>query len=131
MEVLFPAVIEGDNDSGYSVHFPDLPGCVSAGDTVAEVFSMAREALELHLEGMIEDGETIPDPMPLDRAQALPTEAAATVLLVPAMLPGRTQRINVTLDEGLIGAIDRVAANRSAFLADAARDALRRRREAS
>ena len=45
---------------GYGLYFPDLPGCVTAADTLAELPGNAREALELHLSGMIEDGEAIP-----------------------------------------------------------------------
>ncbi len=46
----------------YGAYVPDLPGCVSTGATIAEVTSGIREALALHLEGMIEDGDPIPPP---------------------------------------------------------------------
>ena len=48
--------------SNFSGHAPDVPGCVSAGDTLDEMNAMMREALEFHLEGMLEDGESIPEP---------------------------------------------------------------------
>ena len=48
--------------SNFSGHAPDLPGCVSVGDTLEEMNAMMREALEFHLEGMLEDGEAIPEP---------------------------------------------------------------------
>lgn len=57
---LFPAYFRRTESGGYSVDFPDLPGCISAGDTLEEALSMAREALSLHLFGMDEDGEAIP-----------------------------------------------------------------------
>jgi predicted RNase H-like HicB family nuclease len=47
----------GDNYSAYS---PDVPGCVSAGDTVDETLAHFREALEMHLEGLAEDGDPTP-----------------------------------------------------------------------
>lgn len=50
------AVVHKDADSDYGVSFPDLPGCVSAGSTLDEAVLMAREALSLHLVGMIDDG---------------------------------------------------------------------------
>lgn len=49
----------GDNWSAYA---PDLPGCVAAGDTVEETRELMREAIELHLAGMREDGDPIPPP---------------------------------------------------------------------
>ena len=45
-----------------SAWVPDLPGCVAAGDTVEEVQSLIREAIEMHLAGMREDGDPIPPP---------------------------------------------------------------------
>lgn len=127
MQVHYPAIIEAAGD-GYSVYFPDLPGCVSAGDTVEEAFDGATEALGLHLAGMVEDGEDLPAPTPYTAVVPDPESRVIAIVLVPAPMPGRTVRINVTLDEGLVKMIDAVSANRSAFLADAAREALSRRR---
>ena len=45
---------------------PDLPGCFSAGSTIDEAIEMAREAIELHLEGLIEDGERVPEPRSIE-----------------------------------------------------------------
>ena len=57
----FAVVIErGENN--LSAYVPDLPGCITTGHTVEEIERNMREAIELHLEGMIEDGETIPEP---------------------------------------------------------------------
>jgi predicted RNase H-like HicB family nuclease len=60
----FLVVIEkaGANFSAYS---PDLPGCVATGDTREEAEATMHEALRLHVEGMIEDGEPIPEPVSL------------------------------------------------------------------
>ncbi len=60
MKYLYPAFFRHTDSGGYSVDFPDLPGCISAGDTLNEALSMAREALSLHLFGMVEDGDTLP-----------------------------------------------------------------------
>jgi predicted RNase H-like HicB family nuclease len=59
---IFPAYFRRAGKRGYSVDFPDLPGCISAGDDLEEALAMAREALSLHLYGMLEDGEAIPKP---------------------------------------------------------------------
>jgi predicted RNase H-like HicB family nuclease len=58
----FLVAIHKDVDSDYGVTVPDLPGCFSAGSTFAEALTMAKEAIELHLEGMLDDGEDIPTP---------------------------------------------------------------------
>jgi predicted RNase H-like HicB family nuclease len=57
----YAVVIENAN-SNYSAYVPDLPGCVATGDTVDEVRTNIREAINIHLEGMAEDGKTIPRP---------------------------------------------------------------------
>lgn len=46
----------------YSAYCPDVPGCIATGPTVATTVRLMREALELHLKGLAEDGEPIPDP---------------------------------------------------------------------
>ncbi len=48
-------------EGGYGVLVPALPGCFSQGGTVAEALANAREAIQLHLQGMQRDGEPIPD----------------------------------------------------------------------
>ena len=57
----YAVVIERGRDN-LSAYVPDLPGCVTTGKTVEEVERNIREAIELHLEGMLEDGEAIPEP---------------------------------------------------------------------
>jgi len=56
----FFAIIHKDVDSEYGISFPDVPGCFSAGATREEAIIMAKEALQGHLEWMIEDGDAIP-----------------------------------------------------------------------
>ena len=121
----YPAIIETGDEPGFGVFFPDLPGCVSAGDTVQEAARRAEEALALNLAGMVEDGDPIPDPTPLDRIPTDPEVREVARLLVRAELPGRAVRLNITLDEGPLAAVDRAARargfTRSGFLAEAAR----------
>jgi len=126
--IIYPAVFETDEDGGYGVNFPDLPGCVTLGDSLEEAYTAAIEALELHLEGMVEAGEALPAPSALEAVEGDPESHVVTKMLIPATAPGRTRRINVTLDANLIAQIDAVASNRSTFLTDAARHELRRLR---
>lgn len=58
---MFPAVFE-QTDKSIGIYFPDLPGCISSGDDEQDAIRMAKEALTLHLYGMEEDGEEIPQP---------------------------------------------------------------------
>ena len=56
------AIILEKSDTGFSAYSPDLPGCVSAGDTAEETEANMREAIEAHIELMREDGMPIPIP---------------------------------------------------------------------
>lgn len=127
-EVFYPAILERDAEGGFGLIFPDLPGCVSAGETAEEAARGGAEALALHLEGMIEDGETLPPPSALDGIPSDPEVNEAARMLVSATLPTRAARINVTIDEALLSRIDRAAEEsgltRSGFLAQAARERL-------
>ncbi|MEH1834471.1 MAG: type II toxin-antitoxin system HicB family antitoxin [Nostoc sp.] len=49
-------------EGNYSAYIPDFPGCVAVGETLEEVKQMIAEAIEFHLEGMLEDGLPIPKP---------------------------------------------------------------------
>ena len=55
-------VIYEETPTGFSAYLPDLPGCVAAGATRREVQRLIRSAVEMHLEGMREDGEPLPSP---------------------------------------------------------------------
>ena len=56
------AVIYEKTDTGYSAYAPDLPGCIAAGATLAQTRDLMRQAVEMHLEAMREDGDPIPEP---------------------------------------------------------------------
>ena len=56
------AVLYEKTGTGYSAHVPDLPGCIATGSTLEETEQRMREAIEMHLEGMREDGDPIPEP---------------------------------------------------------------------
>jgi len=56
------AVLFEKTDTGFSAHVPDLPGCVAAGSTLAETTDLIRGAIRIHLAGIAEDGEPIPEP---------------------------------------------------------------------
>jgi predicted RNase H-like HicB family nuclease len=55
-------VVVEKGESGFGAYIPDLPGCIAVGDSEAEVLSLIREAIELHLEDLREQGEAVPSP---------------------------------------------------------------------
>jgi len=123
----YPVVIHKDRKSDYGVSVPDLPGCVSAGATVDEALAMVREAIELHLEGIIEEGGVIPLPTPIERLRADPDYADGTWAIVnvdESTLRLKYARIGVTMPQRVLDAIDRHAKasgeTRSGLLARAA-----------
>ena len=118
------------NDAGYGVSFPDFPGCVSVGESVDTAVRLGCEALAFHVEGLRDDGAQIPLPRSIDSIKADPELAdwreGADLVLIPLLLDrGSSRRVNISLDFGLLEAIDdeakRRRMTRSAFLATAAR----------
>ena len=131
----YPGVIHFEKDKGYGIHFPDLPGCTSAGDTLDELLANAEESIALWLEGMPADQypaastadqarERENADIAQDRERALLEMSFFGVQYVPATLPSKAVRINLTIEEDLLKRIDAVADNRSGWIAEAAREKL-------
>src|ERR1700719_3988287 len=115
------AYLHKDRKSDFGVSFPDFPGCVTAGKTLDEARRMAVEALTLHIEGMAQDGEALPEPSTLDDLVDDPGLKGAVAFLVNVEVPAeKTVRINITARESQIEVIDRLAGEagmtRSAFV---------------
>ena len=63
--------------TGFSAHVPDLPGCIAVGKTLDEVRILISEAMEMHIAGMKEDGDDIPEPpFLIDWVEVAQTEIA-------------------------------------------------------
>ena len=109
----YPIAIEpGDDARAWGVVVPDLPGCFSAGDTLDEAIEQAREAIVLHLDGLLDDGEAIPAPRPVSEHQGRPELAGwiwAVVEIDPAMLDNQVERVNITLPRRVLSRLDRAA----------------------
>lgn len=113
----------------YGISFPDLPGCIAVGDSLDEVLDRGAAAAAAYIDSLIEDGEPVPMLRTLDQLKADPSfrEDAEDGMIVglPMDLPGRAVRVNISLDENLVAAVDRAASraglSRSAFLAAAAK----------
>ena len=80
---IFPAIFEQE-EHGVSIFFPDLPGCLPCAETMEDAFQNAKEALQLHLYGMEEDGEAIPEP---SRAAALRPARGQSIAMIEAWMP--------------------------------------------
>ena len=57
---VYPALFEPETEGGYSVSFPDLPGCFTEGDTMEEAVDMAKDAVGIYLMQLEEDGQSPP-----------------------------------------------------------------------
>lgn len=100
----------------FSVFFPDLPGCTSYGATVTEAALEAEEALDGHLLVSVQHGDDeLADPSALEDIEQDPEVDEVARLLVRADKPGKAVRLNITMDEGLVAAIDRVRRTGRAF----------------
>lgn len=118
------AIEPGDKKHAFGVAVPDLPGCYSAGDTLDEAMANAREAIELWLETVIDDGLPVPQPKPLAAHQANPEYAGwiwAVIGVDLASLSDKVERVNITLPARVLRRIDQAAKQagetRSAYLA--------------
>ena len=81
---IFPAVFDPGEKGGYCVTFPDLPGCITQGDTLEEALRMAKDALELHLWGLEDDGDPVPTPTPPAK---IPAPTGGFVNLIQVFMP--------------------------------------------
>lgn len=73
----YVALVHKEEGSDYGVSFLDFPGCVTGGDTPEEAHAMALEALQFHVDGMVEEKLEIPEPTSLNDAPAhVATEGA-------------------------------------------------------
>jgi predicted RNase H-like HicB family nuclease len=123
------ALVHQDENSAYGLTFPDLPGCFAAADDWDGIPAAAAEALDL----WFEDAQDV-TPSSLEqlrhRKDVAQEMAAGAVLLPVPYVPADTvvERVNVTMERGLLRAIDTTAKERgmtrSAFLAMAARHQL-------
>jgi len=124
------AIVHKEAKSDFGVSFPDFPGCITAGQDIDEAKDMAQDALALHIQGLLQDGEQLPDPSRLEDIMSDPDYADTTAYLVVSVPDARprTVRVNITLPEMTLKQIDAAAKkrgmSRSSFLVHAARNVL-------
>ncbi len=128
---------DGPQD-GWDIVFPQFLGCISQGDTVLDAVKNGKEALALHIEGMVADGEALPDEAKANDPDPgwvieIPKKDPVYHPFLEMEVPGRSTRINITMDEALVERLDSAAkaegTSRSGYLAQAVRERLQRNRE--
>jgi predicted RNase H-like HicB family nuclease len=135
MTIRYYAAFIPEKDGRVSVFFPDVPGCVTWGKDMDEAVTMSLEALEGHLEALVNDGDTIPKPscwkIALKKArhdfemngETPPDGLMLQSVMVPDVLEKPT-RVNVSFRKSILTMIDRKAEEagltRSGFLSRAA-----------
>jgi predicted RNase H-like HicB family nuclease len=127
----YVALLDGV-EGAYGIVVPDLPGCTAAGETIADVVDDAIAAVREWILDARDDGEAIPQPrdMAALKADRHVTEAlrdGSAFIMIPVLIDsGRPVKANLSLDSGLLEAIDDAARasglTRSSFIATAARE---------
>jgi predicted RNase H-like HicB family nuclease len=129
----YTALLDG-RAGAYGVVFPELDGCAAMGATVEEALTNAADALRDWVEVTEEAGEKIPAPQPLEKLRrrrdvAVALAGGAILSAVPLVREtGRPAKANLSIDSGILAAIDEEAARRkltrSAFIELLARESL-------
>ena len=118
------AIEKGDKKHAYGVVVPDLPGCFSAGDTLDEALVNAKEAILLHLDGLLDDKRPIPPLRSLEEHAKKRQWKGWTLAVVDVDLgeiDKKVERINITLSRRVLRVIDdaakRAGESRSGYIA--------------
>ena len=118
----------------FGISFPDLLGCVSTGDSIDDAVKYGTEALQFHIEGMVEDGDALPKPRAIDAIAGdneFKQDVIDNVIVYIPVIPrvGKSQQFNFKLDIGLMNAVDHAAkrqdVTRTAFVAASLTDTIK------
>ncbi|MDR2738580.1 MAG: type II toxin-antitoxin system HicB family antitoxin [Treponema sp.] len=126
-KITYLAVFETGENPGTSVYFPDVPGCVSCGDSFDNALQMAKEALSLHIYGMEKDGEALPE-----RTDNIPETGAGDMVVPVTVYPdmvkddmnNRREKTTVTIPRWLKEAAEAEGLNYSRLLETAIKETL-------
>ena len=121
MKTTYFGVVHKEKNSDYGVSFPDFPGCVSAGKTLEQAVTLGNEALALHIHGMVDDGEPLPEPTKAD--DLVHEDTPMAIFPAYAQVPRvRVKRFNIAARDADMKKIDRFlkvsgrSRDRSSFL---------------
>jgi predicted RNase H-like HicB family nuclease len=114
------AVFERGENGQYSAYFPDLPGCVTTGDTYAEVLRNASDAMGFHLWGMGQDGEALPAPSEPPFPECEPGDIVCRITAYPDLVAedmrNQAVRVNVSIPAWMRTAAEAASLNYSKIL---------------
>ena len=120
--MLYPIAIEKEivnNKAVYGVVVPDLLGCVSVGDSYQDACNNIQAAIELHLEHLAEDGDTIPMPKTIDDyIDKIDYQGMSWAMVEIDLTPylGKAEKINITMPQSLLYQIDKkILSNKSYY----------------
>lgn len=120
----YPIFIEEGGETAYGVVVPDLPGCVSAGDTLDEAMRGVEEAAAAWIDATLDAGESVPPPSSLDAVRSNSEYDGWTLGVLnldPALLDDHTERVNITLPLRVLRRLDdlarRAGETRSGYIA--------------
>ena len=105
----FTLVLHTDDGQRYGVTVPDLPGCFSGGEDLDAALTSAEAAIDLHVEGMIEDGMPLPERSPIAQHKANPDYANGLWAVVDVPVEkylGPAEKINITVPRMVLNRID-------------------------
>lgn len=122
----YTAVFTREEDGGYSVRFPQLDGCYTQGDDFDDARKNAVEAMSLHLYGMEQDGESIPEPVHEVETGEGETAVAITAWMTPFRedMENRAVKKTLTIPAWLNDAAEKRGVNYSQILQCALKDYL-------
>jgi len=129
----FPVVLHSDDGIRYGVTVPDLPGCFSAGDSLDKALDSVREAIDLHLQGLCEEGQDLPLPQAVAHYQSHADFAGGIWALVEvdmARFLDTPENIHIRVPRRILEHIDACAktlgTSRSDFMVQAAQQVMAR-----
>ena len=120
------AVLTFDDD-GISIEFPDLPGCLPCADTEEEALRNAEEALGLHLYGMEQDGDMIPEPSSVHSLNLAPNQVATLVSVYMPLVRSRVKTVLVKKTLTIPAWINALAEEQHINFSQVLQDALKER----
>ena len=129
----FTVVLHSDDGVRYGVTVPDLPGCFSSGESLDDALSSVADAIDAHVEWLLEEGGEVPVRRPLAEHQADVNFAGGVWAVVDVPVEkyfGPAEKINITVPRLVLARIDdyarRHGMSRSGFLSQAAQQAMQR-----
>ena len=127
-KITYFAVFEPSTDGSFAIYFPDLPGCISMGDTFENAVTMAQEALGLHLWGIAGDMGEIPAPTQPSFNEVSNGSIVVSITIFPEVIKNeienRSEKTNVTLPTWLKRLAEKEGINFSQILQVALKECL-------